>query len=211
MTAMTQNMYEKENTATLAKQAEFSRNLKKAQANQQQKQAQQHIQNTTNNIQIARPPIAPTTTQKTDAQQKQALRGQQRWHARVIQARKRKKRIAGIQKKYEKIIRQYVRVSWMLIYVAAVSDAFFDLLLIPILSTFMSFCTSLYINAALWNVGGAKGRAKRRIIRASVSTMDLIPIINLIPFSILIVYKTKEDEKKRAKRARKALKKLSKL
>lgn len=205
MGTTTQDVHMGVSAAEQAKQADFSRNLKKAQIDQR------NIQKTINSGQVNNQNTTQYGDEKTDAQKKQGLRGRQRWHARMIQARKRDKRKAMITKKYDKIIRQYGRVSWMLLYVAAASDAFFDLLTIPVLSTILSFCTSLYINAVLWNVGGKKGRAKRRIIRASISTLDLIPIINLIPFSVIIVYRTQEDEKNRVERAKKALKKLSKI
>jgi hypothetical protein len=151
-----------------------------------------------------------TTSNKTDAQTKREIRQRQSWYAKIIKARKRKKSKKILTRKYEKIIKGYSRISWMLLYTAAVADAFFDLISVPILSTFMSISFSLYLNLALWSVGEKKDRAKRRLIRASVSVLDLIPIINLIPFSIMIVYKTQTREQKRVKRAKKMIEKINK-
>ena len=195
--------------AEIAKQANFTRELKKAQAANQKKQVleHQHNENLGRNIKSSR----YTAPIRTDAQKKQALKEQQRWHARMIASRKRGKKKASLTKKYAKIITKYNRVSWTLLYTAAYADVFFDVLTIPILSTVLSFCTSLYIIIGLWNVGPKKERTKRRMIRISASIIDLIPIINLIPIAVIIVYKAQESEKKRVHNAKRALKKLSKI
>jgi hypothetical protein len=195
--------------AEQAQQADFARNLKRAQAAQQQKQQleRQHAERVAQNLKSSRYNPPP----QTDAQKKQALQQRQRWNARMITARKRKKTSKLLSKKYQKIIAKYNHTSWILLYTAAFADAFFDVLTIPILSTVLSICTSLYLNIKLWRMGPAKARNKRRMIRATASLLDLIPIINLIPVSVLIVYKTQEEEKKRVRKAKKALKKLSKI
>ncbi len=201
--AVKNNVYGEMSTADLARQMAYERNLKKARLTHEK---QQHIQNSTKNS----APQRATAQKRTDAQKKQELKAQQRWHARMITARNRRKKLAKLAQKQKKIIKKYLRMPWLVITVAAVADAFFDLLIIPVVSTLLSFCTSLYINVALWRVGPQKERAKRRMIRAMVSLLDLIPIINLIPFSLLIVFKEKNDAEKRVRKAKGKLKEIEK-
>lgn len=195
--------------AEAARDAEFARNLKRAQAQNQKRESQKerHIEQLAGEIKSGQ----YRAPQKTDAQKKQALRSRQGLHAQVLKSRRRKKARAKALGKLEKVVRRYERTNWTLLYVAAIADALFDLLTVPILSTALSFCTTLYINAALWRLGRESVRAKRRMIRVGVSALDLVPIINLIPFSVLIVYRTQEEERKRAEKAKNKLKKLSKI
>ncbi len=188
------------------------RALAVARQNETKVKKQAHLQQLSGNVQSshAASTSQPKQPPKTDAQQKQALKQKQKWYARTIHARKRKKRKKLLTKKYKKIIRKYQRTSWILLYVAAFSDALFDILSVPFLSVGISFCLSLYINIALWGIGKKGDRQKTRIIRGAVSLLDLIPIVNFIPFSVVIVYKAQDNEKKRVKRARRIIKKLNK-
>jgi hypothetical protein len=197
-----QDLYEKETPATQNQEAVHLRNLKKAQIASRR--------NVQNNNQYTQKSGAQNDMQtQTEAQKKQALKKKQRWHARMIAARKGKKIKKNLLKKQVRTIKGYNRVLWPVVYAAAFADAFFDILSIPILSTFLSFCTSLYINFALWSVGKHDQRSRQRIKRAAVLLLDLVPIINLIPFSVLVVYKTQEDAKKDVQKAKKIIKKIS--
>ncbi len=188
------------------------RALAVARQNEVKVKKQAHLQQLSGNIQSSHATSMSQAQQQpeTGAQQKQAIKQKQRWYARTIKARKKKKKKKVLTKKYEKIIRKYQKTSWILLYVVAFSDALFDILSVPFLSTGISFCLSLYINIALWRIGKKGDRQKTRIIRGAVSLLDLIPIINFIPFSVVIVYKAQNNEKKRVKRARRIIKKLNK-
>lgn len=207
MVAVSQQVQNKVSTADLAQQADFSRKLQSVRNADQlkQKNERRHVENIAQEMKKQ-----PYKTPTTESRKKQELKSRQRIQARLIRARKRNKAKARIQKQYYKIIAQYARTPWMVLYVAAFTDAFFDILMIPVLSTIASFCASLYINIRMWNIGGKKGRVKRRLLRASISAIDLIPIINIIPFSIIIIYKTKEDERKRVEKAKRKIKLIKK-
>ncbi|PID51825.1 MAG: hypothetical protein CR972_05105 [Candidatus Moraniibacteriota bacterium] len=192
--------------AEIAKQEDFLRNLKMAQAAHRKKQSleQKHLENIGQSIKKSR----YNTPIQTDAQKRQMLKKEQKWRNGMIAAQKRNRKKKKNIKKQQKIIRRYNRVLWILVYTAAFADVLFDMLSIPIFSMILSFCTSFYINFSLWNVGPREERAKRRLNRAFFSVIDLVPIINLVPFSVLIVYKAQTNEKKRVIKAKKIIKKL---
>jgi hypothetical protein len=190
----------------LMRYAQMQRNFERARNAQRQKieQKKEHYMKNIGQQVGASHAVAP----RTESQKKHALREKQNNN---VQNKKKKDNSAAkkiLIKKHMRIIRNYERKIWTLLYVAAFAGAFFDVLTIPILSTMMSFCTSLYINVGLWNVGEPNKRARLRLLRAGVSTLDLVPIINLIPFSVLLVYKTHEEEQKRVKRSRNIVKKV---
>ncbi len=201
---MTTTTEQKQQTQATNMELVQRRNLKSAQAENQREQKEKYMQNLTESVKKDK-----YKTPKTEAQQKQALKKKQGLNARLIKMRKKKKKNKLLTKKYKRIIKKYQRTSWTLLYVAAFADAFFDLLTIPVISTIMSFGLSLYINIALWNIGPKKERTKRRLIRAGASTLDLIPIINWIPISVLIIYKAQEGGKRRVRRAKRIIKKLN--
>lgn len=189
-------------------------NLRRAQhAYQQKQQKQKQLQQSQYTQKLAKTVSLShqsmnTNVSKTDAKIKQQLNTQRKqWRIRMLTERKKKKKLKVISKKYQKVITKYNHVSWTLLYVAAVSDDFSDL--IPILDL-MSVPLSLYMTYALWNVGAKQERNKLRIKRGIIMLIDLIPLISAIPFSVMIIYNIKEKEQNRVKRARKVLNKIEK-
>lgn len=146
---------------------------------------------------------------RSEAQKKQALNTQRQVIKQKAQTSKINAARNARLKKLQKIITKYERTSWTLLYVAAIFDDIADILTIPILSTGLSICSSLYVNYKLWSIGSEKARNRMRLKRAGLLVLDLIPIINWIPVTTWIVYNAQQDEKKRVKKAKKIIKKYS--
>ena len=191
----------------IASQAAQARNLQRARLDQQRKQEAQkkmYTQKIAGQIQKGR--VAP---QKTDAQKKQALNGKRSFLAKQTQKRK----MAGLQKQkiksLQKIIKKYEKTLWFLLYTAAFADELFDVLPVPFLAQVLSLSSSAYINFALWNIGSPKTRKIDRIKRAGLVIIDIVPFINYLPTTIIMLYTVKKREEERYKKAKKQLAKIS--
>ncbi len=195
-------------TTEQATQRDFARALQKARVKQQKKQ-QQNTQYIKKIAKTTRPQRVFTKSAKTDAQIKQMIQQEQRYYQSIVHLQQQKKKKARLYKKYTKIIDGYHRKPWTLLYAVAALDAFIDAINIPVVSTIISSGTSFYLNTALWRVGSPEKRRERRLKRFIISFIDLIPIINMFPSSIFIVYFAHKEEKKRVEDAKRKIKQLN--
>ena len=178
--------------------------MRMVQQREQEMQKQAYTQKMAQNVNASRQGVP-----KSEAQKKQTLNAQRQAIKQKEQAPKINAARKAQLKKQQKIIKKYERTSWTLLYVAAIFDDIADVLTIPIVSTALSICSSLYVNFKLWSIGSEKARNKMRLKRAGLLVLDLIPIINWIPVTTWIVYNAQQDEKKRVKKARKIIEKYS--
>ncbi len=178
--------------------------VRMAQQREQEIQKQTYTQKMAQNVNASRQGVP-----RSEAQKKQALNTQRQVIRQKDQAPKINAARKAQLKKQQKIITKYERTSWTLLYVAAIFDDISDILTIPILSTALSICSSLYVNFKLWSIGSEKARNRMRLKRAGLLVLDLMPIINWIPVTTWIVYKAQEEEKKRVKKAKKIIEKYS--
>ncbi len=146
--------------------------------------------------------VAAQPTSRTNAQIKQDLNDERSAIAQK-QASEKSPRIQRELKKQQKVIANYQRINWTVLYAVGFLDDLLDVIPIP----GMSFLPSLYITVKLRRVGPVQKQKSRMGWRIILMIIDMIPIINIAPISLGIVYNAKESERKRVEKARKFIKK----
>lgn len=190
--------------SNLERDMQNRRNLQLArmEAEHLKKEAQtQHVKSVAKGIGAGR-----VVTQRNDSQKKHALTQQRNNLAQGVKKGNQSTIQEARVKKLNGIIKKYERTPWTVLYVVAAFDDGSDL--IPFLSIFTSIGTSIYLNAKLWECGDAQTRQSSRIRRIFLSLVDTVPIINLLPVSIYIVYSAKKSEQARVDAAKKELAKI---
>lgn len=132
---------------------------------------------------------------RSDAQIAQALAAerQQQQQARALSPQK--QRALNAQKK---IIADYNRINWTVLYTAAFLDDAMDFIPLP----GMSALPSLYVTVKLRKIGPVQQRKASMGWRIILMLIDMIPIINIAPISLGIVYNAREKERKRVAAAK---------
>lgn len=195
-----------------AMQRNYNQAIAQMRADEERKMAQEaYLEQTASAIGASRiaaqQPVRSVQTQqsrqpRTDAQVQRALEAE-----RQAQTQQRGRTLSPLQerelKKQAKIIANYERMNWTMLYAAACIDDMVDFVPIP----GMSFLPSLYITVKLRRIGPVEKQNSSLGWRIVLMIIDMIPIINLTPISIGIVYNARESERKRVAKARAYVKK----
>jgi len=209
--ATAQAYYDNRSVAEVAREDEYSRNIKRAQATQQKKQKERvHMQQVSQNINTSKQNISQAEPQ-TDAQKKQALKKQQKNYFQKSRARRKtnaKKKI--LMKLYAKDIKRYENTPWILMYTAVGVNIFGGLLTaLGGIGYLFVIPATLFIDVMIWKAFSKKDRVEISALMVVASVIKFIPIIGMLPASWRLVYVAEKKAREKMEESEKKIKKLS--
>ncbi len=164
---------------------------------------ERYMQSVSQGIAASRVAAQAQPQARTDAQIKQDLHDERDAIAQQQGGAEQSSSILRELNKQEKIVAKYRNMNWTMLYMVAFLDDLIDIIPIP----GMSLLTSLYITVKLRKVGPVQKQRSRMWWRIFLMIIDMIPIINIAPISLGIVYNAQESERKRVAKARDFVKK----
>ena len=206
--AVAQVYHNNRNVADVARDKEYSRNIKRAQATQQRKQKEAaHLQQISQNVSVSRQNMSQSQP-KTQAQQKHALKKAS--IKNTLNNRGKKKRILKQIKKRQKVIDKHKSVHWMLLWTASAMSFFGGFFTEFLIGYLFTIPAAIYIAVKLWGLFSGVEKRENRAVALSANIIKLIPFLSLLPAQIIYVYVSQKRSKHKINENKKKIKRLKK-
>jgi len=207
--AVAQAYHDNRSVADVARDKEYSRNIRRAQAAQQRKQKETtHLQQISQNVSASRQNIFQNQP-KTQAQQKHALKKAS--IKNTSKTKGKKKQILKRIKKYQKIIDKQESVHWMLLWTASAMSFFGGFFTEFLFGYLFTVPAAIYIAIKLWGLFSGVERRENRAVALLANIVKLVPVISLLPAQMIYVYVSQNRSNHKIKESKKKIKALQRI